>query len=405
MVAKTLSIRPFEATPVEAVSQNVALIRSTYNTTRTKDIPYRLKQLRRLYWGLVDYTPLMEEALMKDMHKSQFEANMTDIDWAKNETLDMINNLEKWAKDDPLPGVPAMFWAMKHRIKYEPLGVILIMGAYNYPIMLNITPIVGAIAAGNCAVLKPSEASPHSAMVLKQLFDEYLDPDCYTCINGAVPVTKALLDQKYDKIVFTGGKNVGTIVAKKAAETLTPVILELGGQNPAFITQNGDVKLAARRLLWHKCLNAGQVCISHNYVLVHRSKLNDFIAAVHDNYKKFFPNGAKASPDLSRIVNQAHFHRIKKMLDNTKGRIVMGGETDEDELYIEPTAVLVDDINDSMMVEESFGPIWSIMAYDNLDDAIAIANKVDPTPLALFTFGSNEENEKGTFDLSDREHR
>lgn len=395
MASKELKMRPFEATPVDDIPKTVARMRATYMTTKTKDMQFRLKQIRKLYWGLVEYSPLIEEALMKDMRKSKFEAHISDIEWAKQECLDVLGSVEKWAKDEPLKDVPLMFWAMRHRIHYEPLGIILVMGAYNYPFMLNISSVVGAIGAGNCVVLKPSEASPHSAMVLQQLFEEYLDPECYTCINGDVPVTKALLDQKYDKITFTGGNNVGTIVAKKAAETLTPVILELGGQNPAFVTPNANVKLAAKRLLWQKTLNAGQVCMSHNYALVHRSILTDFIDAVRFHYKKFMPNGAKASPDLSRIVNKAHFNRIKRMLDNTKGRIVMGGAVDESDLFIEPTVVVVDSPEDSMMVEESFGPIWSILPYDNLDDAIDLANKLDPTPLALFTFGSDAENEKG----------
>ncbi|CAM1500905.1 Fc.00g100670.m01.CDS01 [Cosmosporella sp. VM-42] len=394
MDATKSSIPAFEPTAVDDIAANVNAVRVTYKTNRTKDIQFRLVQLRKLYWGLVDNAHLIEEALLKDMKKCKFEAQISEIDWCKTECMDMIRNLEKWAKDEPVVGVPLTFRFMKHRIRHEPLGVVLIIGAFNYPFQLNITPVIGAIAAGNCVVLKASELSPHSAMVIKKLFDDCLDPECYTYVNGAVPETQQLLEQKFDKIVFTGGKGVGKIVAKKAAETLTPVLLELGGQNPAFITKNGNIKMAARRLLWQKCLNAGQVCLSHNYILVERSVLSQFIGDMNGQYRAFMPKGAKNSPDLSRIVNKTHFNRLKKMLDTTRGKIVMGGSMDESELFIEPTMVLVDDIEDSMIVQESFGPIWALMAYDSLDQAIDIANKVDPTPLALFSFGTDAENQK-----------
>ena len=389
-----MSIPKFEHTTLDDISARVANVRTNFRTNKTKDIQFRIKQLRKLYWGLVDYAPLIEEALMKDMRKCKFESQLSEIQWGKNECMDMINNIEKWAKDEPVVGVPPQYWPMKYRLKHEPLGLILIIGAYNYPFQLNITPVAGAIAAGNCVVLKPSEHSPHSAMVLKKLFDEYLDPDCYTCINGGISETQRLLDQKYDKIVFTGGKKTGTIIAKKAAETLTPVLLELGGQNPAFISKNANVKMAARRLMWQKCLNAGQVCLSHNYVLIERPVVSEFIGEINKQYKIMMPDGAKSSPDFSRIVNKGHYNRIKAMLDNTRGKIVMGGSMDESELFIEPTAVLVDSMDDSMITEESFGPIWSILPIDSIDEGIDIANQVDPTPLALFTFGTDGESKK-----------
>lgn len=336
---------------------------------------------------------------MKDLKKCPIETQVSELDWCKADCMTMINNIEKWAQDEPVVGVPFQFRMMKHRIRHEPLGVVLIIGSFNFPFQLNLMPVIGAIAAGNCVVLKPSELSPNCAMVLKKIFDDYLDPECYTCINGAVPQTQRLLDQKFDKIVFTGGKNVGKIIAQKAGETLTPTLLELGGQNPAFVTKNANLKLAARRLLWAKCLAAGQVCLSQNYILVERSVLAQFIGELNKQVRVFMPKGPKNSPDYSRLVNSAHFHRLKRMLDSTKGRIVMGGSMDEAELFIEPTAVLVDNVEDSMMVDESFGPIWSIMAFDTLDEAIAIANRVDPTPLALYSFGSDAENQKGMFTI------
>lgn len=388
-------IAPFEATALDDIQARYQTQRAVYRSNRTKNLEFRKKQIRRLYWGLVDYAPLIEEALFKDMGKCKYEAHLSEMEWCKTECINVANKLDGWAKDEPVVDVPMQYWLMKPRMRNEPLGTILIIGAYNYPFQLNITAVIGAIAAGNTVILKPSEHSPRSAMVLKHIFDDYLDPECYACVNGALQETKFVMDLKFDKVVFTGGKKTGAIIATKAAQSLTPVLLELGGQNPAFVTKNADVKVAARRLLWQKCLNAGQVCLSHNYVLIERSLVSNFIAEVNAQYRVFMPKGAKASPDFSRIVNRAHFDRIKAMLDNTKGKVVMGGSVDESDLFIEPTAVLVDSIDDSMMVEESFGPIWSIMPYDSLDEAIKLANTVDPTPLALYTFGSDAENQKG----------
>ncbi|UNI20692.1 Hexadecenal dehydrogenase, variant 2 [Purpureocillium takamizusanense] len=387
-------IAPFEATSLDDIQAKYDTLRKTYRTNRTKDFEFRKKQIRRLYWGLIDCAPLIEEALMKDMGKCKYEAHVTELEWCKTECVNVANKLDAWAKDEPVADLPLQYWPMKMRMRNEPLGTILMIGAYNYPYQLNITPLVGAIAAGNTVILKPSEHSPHSAMVLKKLFDEYLDPECYVCVNGALEETKFVMDLKFDKVVFTGGKKTGAIIATKAAQSLTPVLLELGGQNPAFLTKHSDLKLAARRLLWQKCLNAGQVCLSHNYVLIDRSLVSKFIGEVTAAYRTFMPQGAKKSPDFSRIVNKTHFDRIKAMVDNTKGKIVMGGDSDESEFFIEPTVVLVDSIDDSMMAEESFGPVWSIMPVDSLDEAIDIANKVDPTPLALYTFGSDAENKK-----------
>jgi beta-apo-4'-carotenal oxygenase len=202
------------------------------------------------------------------------------------------------------------------------------------------------------------------------------------------------LDEKWDKIFYTGNSAVGTIIAKKAAETLTPVCLELGGRNPAIVSRNADPRLAARRLLWGKFLNAGQVCIGQNYTMVDKEIFDQFIAEMKIAMKEFYPNGAKASPDLSRIVNKRHFHRIKKMLDDTHGKILIGGEVDESQNFIEPTVVKVNDINDSMIIDESFGPLMPILEISNLDEAIKIANSVHSTPLGFYPFGTKAETDK-----------
>jgi len=393
----SITFPEFQATAVETIPKLASAARGQFRTHKTKKLQWRQVQLRKLYWALEDYKPQLVAALASDLRKSKFEALLTEVDWVKKDCLYMLDHLENFAKDQKLgaPDVPITFSMMKFRVRKEPLGTVLIIGPYNYPVQLLLCPLVGAIAAGCTAVIKPSELTPACAMVVKEMIEKRLDSGAYSVVNGSIPETNALMNEKWDKVFFTGSAQVGTIIAKKAAETLTPVVLELGGKNPAFITKNcPNLALAARRLLWGKTQNNGQVCMSQNYVLIDKSLVNTFIEFLKMAYKDMFPLGAKASTDISRIVNKRHFHRIKKMLDDTKGKIVMGGEVDEDELYIEPTAVLVDSVDDSMMEEESFGPVFSIYPVNTLDEALNIANLVHRTPLSLYTFGNKAENER-----------
>jgi len=395
-MAATFTIPEFQATQLEIIPAIASNARGTFRTHKTKDLKWRLVQLRKLYWAVEDYRAQLVAALQKDLHKSEYESVLSEVDWIKNDCLFAIAHLETWAKDEKLgaPTVPASFSLMKFRIRKEPLGTALIIGPFNYPIQLVLVPLIGAISAGCTAVLKPSELAPACAMVLKEIIEKRLDPNAFSVVNGGIPETNALMNEKWDKIFFTGSAQVGTIIAKKAAETLTPVCLELGGRNPAFVTKNANLKIAARRLMWGKTMNSGQVCMSQNYILIDRDSVPAFIECLKESYKEMFPNGAKASPDLARIVNPRHFQRIKKMLDDTNGKIVMGGHMDETELFIEPTAVLVNSTDDAMMKEESFGPIFAIYPVHSLDQALNIANSVHRTPLALFSFGSKTESQR-----------
>lgn len=254
--------------------------------------------------------------------------------------------------------------------------------------------MIGAIAAGCTVILKPSESSPNAAAVMKMIVEKYLDPSCYAVINGAVPETTALLAQKWDKIFYTGGEVVGKIIAKKAAESLTPVVLELGGRNPAIVTKNADPRLAARRLIWAKVFNSGQVCVSQNYILIDKEILPRFIEEMKKAFKEFYPAGARASADYGRIVNQRQWTRLKKMVDDSKGRILLGGAMDEAERFIEPTVIEVNSLTDSLIVDESFGPLIPVFPVNNLDEAIRIANSVHDTPLGIYPFGTKKETDR-----------
>lgn len=245
-------------------------------------------------------------------------------------------------------------------------------------------------------MIKPSENAPKSAVVMQQIIEAALDPSCYTLVQGGVPENQALLAERWDKIFFTGGATVGRIIAKAAAPHLTPVVLELGGINPAIVSKTADPRLVARRMLWGKLMNAGQVCTSQNYLLVDRSLVPAVVEEFKKAYKEFYPQGAKASPDFSRIVNEGAFRRLKGMIDDSQGKILMGGTMDEKELFIEPTLVQVESADDSMLVQESFGPLIPILPVDNVDEAVNIANGIQSTPLGLYPFGSKVDTERST---------
>ncbi|KAI1006101.1 Beta-apo-4'-carotenal oxygenase [Podosphaera aphanis] len=384
----------FEATPIDSISGIVNTCKASFRSQKTKSIEYRIHQLRKLYWGINDYSDAIVEACKQDLGKPAFETYVTEIDWCKNDILYVTEKLKKWMEDESVPDISLLNSVLNPTIRKEPLGTVLVIGAYNFPFQLSVCPFVGAIAAGCTGVLKPSEMSPASARVLETIFKEYLDPTSYVVVNGGIPETNALLNEKWNKIFYTGSSQVGTIIAQKAAESLTPVCLELGGRNPAIVTKNTDARLAARRLLWGKIMNAGQLCVSQNYILVERDILPAFVEQMKCALHDFYPNGQKSSPDFARIVNKRHFLRIKKMLDDTRGKILIGGGTDEADKFIEITVVKVEDINDSMIVEESFGPLIPIMAFDGVEEAVSIANSVHSTPLALYTFGTKAETDK-----------
>ncbi|KAF1848823.1 aldehyde dehydrogenase [Cucurbitaria berberidis CBS 394.84] len=383
----------FEHTPVDDIPAIAARVRSSFLSHKTRPLEFRIQQLRKLYWALKDNEALVTEACKRDLGKSSFETYLVEISWCMNDCVWMANNIPRFAKDEKPADIALSNQLMGPRIRKDPLGTALIIGAYNVPFRLSLGPLIGAIAAGCTAILKPSESAPHAAVVLAKIVAE-LDPSCYTVVQGAIPETTTLLDQKWDKIFYTGSETVGVIIAKKAAQTLTPLTLELGGKNPAIITRNANITLAARRLLWAKTLNAGQICLSQNCTFIDREVVPAFIQELKNTLNEFYPGGARQSPDYGRIVNQKQFQRLKQMLDTSSGKIVVGGTMDESDLFIEPTVVEVNDINDSLVSNESFGPLLPIFPVTDLDEAIKIANEVDDTPLGTYAFGNKKEMEQ-----------
>ncbi|KAL4921672.1 Aldehyde/histidinol dehydrogenase [Aspergillus aurantiobrunneus] len=387
-------IAELQFTPIDEIQDRVARVKKTFLEHKTRDVEFRLVQLRKLYWAIKDHEQQIVEALRLDLRKPRFESEVGESVWLENDIVFITKNLHKWAKDEKADDIDLTFKFMNPKIRKDPLGTVLVIGAFNFPFQLTLGPVLGAIAAGNTVVIKPSENAPNSAVVMQRIIESSLDPSCYTFVQGAVPETQALLAERWDKIFFTGGATVGRIIAKAAAPHLTPVVLELGGINPAIISKSADPRLVARRLLWGKLMNAGQVCTSQNYLLVDRSIVPAVVDEFQKAYKEFYPRGAKASPDYSRIVNEGAFHRLKGMIDNSKGKILMGGTMDEKDLFIEPTLVQVDSPDDSMLVQESFGPLIPILPVDNLDEAVNIANNIQSTPLGLYPFGSKADTER-----------
>lgn len=387
-------IKPFSNTPVEQIRPAYERVLKKFHTHSTRPLEYRLKQLRALYWGLKDNEAALTEALKLDLGKGEYEAYLTEVGWVLNDCLFMEKNLKRFAADESAEDTSLMNLAVAPKIRKDPLGVVLIIGAFNFPLQLSIGPLIGAISAGCTAILKPSESSPHTARVMQHVIETSLDPEAYRVVQGAVPETTALLELKWDKIFYTGGGTVGKIIAKKAAETLTPVTLELGGRNPAIITRNADPRLAARRLVWAKLMNAGQVCVSQNYIIVDREILPTFVKYLEVTFKEFHPKGASGNQDYGKIVNERSWQRLKTMLDNTKGKILLGGKTDKASLFFEPTVVEVTSPEDSLLKDESFGPLIPIIAVNNLDEAIRTANSIDSTPLGIYPFGTKAEADK-----------
>ncbi|KAF9960571.1 aldehyde dehydrogenase 3, member A2 [Modicella reniformis] len=298
-------------------------------------------------------------------------------------------NLDKWAANRSVKtGIVNKFDNV--HIRKDPLGVVLIIGAWNYPLNLLLAPAVGAIAAGNTVVLKPSEIAPNTAMVLSSLLPTYLDQRAYRIINGAVDETSLLLEQKFDHIFFTGSGSVGKIIMGAAAKQLTPVTLELGGKSPAFVARDVDIAIAARRLIWGKFFNCGQTCIAPDYIIIERGIEDKFVEACKTSLQEFYGTNPQASQSYGRIVNKNHHQRLRALLDQTKGKVVHGGELDEEDRYISPTLVMGVDKDDKLMEGEIFGPILPFMVVDRMVEGVNYVNSVDQ-PLALYVFSKNKK--------------
>jgi len=327
------------------------------------------------------------DAMYQDMAKPEPEAQLTEIITALHEIDYHLKHLRKWTKPQKVGG-SLLTIPSRSRIYQQPYGVTLIISAWNYPFHLLIMPLIGAISAGNTAILKPSELAPKTSSVIKKIMDETFDPEYIATIEGGVEVTTELLNLPFDKIFFTGSTHVGKIVMSKAAQFLTPVTLELGGKSPAIIHSDADLEVATKRIWWGKCVNAGQTCVSPDYVLIHESLKDEFIETSKRVLEQFYPNGYKVGENYTKIINQRHFDRIIELTKNCN--VVQKGLIDRDQLLIEPMIITDVSWDEPVMQQEIFGPVLPVLTYLDEQNVIdQIQNQ--PNPLALYVFSKSRD--------------
>ncbi|MFG2287231.1 aldehyde dehydrogenase family protein [Streptomyces sp. NPDC048595] len=365
----------------------VERLRTTFATRRTASPDWRRGQLTALRTLLTDHRDDLLAALAADLGKGPQEAYRTEIGFTVNEIDHTLDRLDDWLAPRPAE-LPERLLPASARVVREPLGVVLVIAPWNYPLQLALAPLVGALAAGNCAVVKPSELAPATSAAIARLLPRYLDAEAVTVVEGAVPETTALLAQRFDHIFYTGNGAVGRIVMAAAARHLTPVTLELGGKSPVVLDPGTDLAAAARRLVAGKFLNAGQTCVAPDYVLAVGDTARAIEPHLAEAVREAYGADPAAAPEYGRIVNERHFDRLTALLGS--GRTVIGGTHDRAARYLAPT-VLADVSPDApVMQEEIFGPVLPIVAVPDLDAAIAFINDRDK-PLALYAFTDSDD--------------
>lgn len=360
-----------------------------FYTGATKPYSFRKEQLQTLKTMLKRYEAEIYEVLRADLNKSKHETLTTELGILYTEIDFTLKHLKSWMKTQKVP-TPFTHTGTTNEMMYEPYGTVLVIAPWNYPIQLAIAPIIGAIAAGNTVVLKPSEHAIHTSKLLYKMFQETFDAQFITVVEGGVDINQQLLDERFDYIFFTGSTKVGKIVMEKASQYLTPVTLELGGKSPAIVDKDCNIKLTAKRLVWGKFTNAGQTCVAPDYVYAHVDIYPKLIKEMKKQIKKLYGKKPLENKDYVKIINAQHFKRLEKLLET--GTIITGGEVNEQEQKIAPT--LIEDITwyDPIMEDEIFGPLLPLMSFKQLDDVIKHIQNYEK-PLALYYFGSSNKNQ------------
>jgi len=367
-------------TTIESV---VAAQRVFFNSDRTKALEFRIENLKRFKSVVLRHEAKITDALWLDLHKSPEEAYLTEISIVIQEIDNHLKHLRSWAKPKRV-GTPLQILPSSSKIYFEPLGNALIIAPWNYPFQLLLNPLVGAISAGCCALLKPSPYTPNIARVMEELVAETFDPGHVAIVQGGRVVNQLLLDQRFDLIFFTGSPSLGKLVMQAAAKYLTPVVLELGGKSPCIVDEGANIKVAAKRIAWGKCINAGQTCIAPDYLFVHKSVKEQLLKEIPVAIEKMYGKDIRSSKYFPRIVNDQAVERLQKLLKH--GKIVYGGAVDPAERYISPT--IVEDVlpDFPVMQEEIFGPILPVMTFESLATVTDYIN-ANEKPLAFYYFG------------------
>ncbi|XP_076919048.1 aldehyde dehydrogenase family 3 member H1-like [Bidens hawaiensis] len=395
MASDELQVKDSTATAVfdsDAAKCLVNDLRSTFLAGKTKSYEWRLSQLKSLLKMLDENDKQICDALFSDLGKHEMEAYIHEIAMIKNSCKLALKELKHWMKPEKAKTNLGTF-PSSAEIVPEPFGVVLVISAWNYPLLLSVDPVIGAIAAGNAVVLKPSELAPAMSSLLAKLLGNYLDKSAIKVVEGAVPETTALLEQKWDKIFYTGNGLVARVVMAAAAKNLTPVVLELGGKSPVLVDSNIDLAVTAKRIVAGKWgCNNGQACVGPDYIITTKQYAPVLIDAFKHNVKKFFGDDPMNSPDISRVGHENHFARLKKMLDDDKisGKIILGGQTDKNNRKIAPTIVLDAPEDSLIMSDEIFGPLLPIITVEKIEDGIEFIRS-RPKPLAAYLFTNNKQ--------------
>jgi len=367
----------------------VGELRDSFNSGIMDSLDKRKHQLVAFQKMIVENQDALCDAMWKDLHKAKIEVIAHETDFLVSEISEAINNLKSWTS--PKKVTRFILQAVDNAyIHHEPLGVVLIIGAWNFPVRLLLAPVVGALAAGNTVVIKPSELSVNTSDLIAKLVPSYLSKDVVRVVQGGPAETTELLKERFDHIFYTGNPAVGKIIMRAASEYLTPVTLELGGKNPVIIDEGVDLPTVARRLVWGKFTNAGQICVTADYVLNLNPNKEELLRYINEAIVEFYGEDQKQSPDYGRIVNQRHFDRIEKILNATSGKIAFGGATDRDNLYIQPTVITDVKETDVLMQDEIFGPILPIIDVNTLDEVISFIKKREK-PLSLYMFSPSSK--------------
>ena len=366
--------------------QLVSRHRTCFLSGRTRPVEWREKQLAAIKAMVTERADVFYDALWKDLRRNKVDAAVADLNAIADEADYARRRLRRWMKPRR-ERTPFFLLPGRTTVTFDPLGVGLIIGAWNYPIQLMLSPLIAALSGGNCAVLKPSEVSPASAQALAELVPQYLDADAVSVVTGGVAETTALLGRHWDHIFFTGGTSIGRIVMTAAARNLTPVVLELGGKSPAIVDTSADLRVAARRIAHGRWLNAGQTCTAPDYVLVTKQAAPEFLGHLKAAVVDFYGPDPQKSPDFGRVVSTHHFDRLKTLL--AEGRVYHGGQSDRDDLFIAPTILTDVPASAPVLQEEIFGPILPVIEVESIDQAIAHVN-ARPHPLGRYVFTGDQ---------------
>ena len=359
---------------------------SFFHSGKTKDVAFRIETLKKLRELVVSHEEDILKAVKADLNKPEMEAKRAEVGLVLSEIDFALENLAEWAAPKEVE-TPSTHAGAKSYIYQDPYGLALVIAPWNYPFQLAVSPVVGAIAAGNCVVLKPSELTPHTSSLLAKMFNENFPEEYLTVVEGEVETSTALLKENFDYIFFTGSTMVGKIVAEAAAKHLTPVTLELGGKSPTIVHEDANIEEAAKRIARGKFANAGQTCVAPDYILVQRNVKDELLANLKEVVTNTYGEDVSQNLDFPHVVSEKHFDRLNSFLTN--GDIVFGGKTDRSRLFIEPT--VLDNISweDNVMQDEIFGPILPVIVYDEISEVIqAIVKR--PKPLALYLFSEDE---------------